>query len=271
MDTELGRLWWLCSAGILVLGVCVGSFLNLCIWRIPQKISLRGFDFHCPDCEARLSTGDLVPLVSYALLRGRCRHCGARIAPRYPAVEALTGILYLLCYWQLPSLGKLLPALLLISVLIPVAFIDAEHSIIPNGLMLFGAAAGLGCMLLFHRDAWRTDIIGAVAPAAILFFVDVLSRLILRQEGMGGGDVKLMAVVGLFLGLRMVLLALMLAVVAGGLVGATMLLTRKIKPGGYFPFGPFLAVGSCAALLYGGYIIPWYHAAAGFLLGMMAG
>ncbi len=268
---QQGWQWWYFALWVYVLGLCIGSFLNVCIWRIPRKISLRKPPSHCPACNARLTARDLIPVVSYLALRGRCRHCGAPIAPRYPTVELLTGLLYLLCYCVLPELRQLLPALVLVSVLIPVAFIDAEHSIIPNGLMLFGLAAGLLCLAFFHPQTWRTDLTGALAAAGLLFLVDVLSRLLLRKEGMGGGDVKLMAVVGLYLGLRLVLLALLLAVVAGGLVGGVLLLTKKVKPGGYFPFGPFLAVGSFVALLFGEEILAGYALWIQMLVGLMIG
>ncbi len=268
---QQGWLWWYFALWVFVLGLCVGSFLNVCIWRIPRKLSLCKPPSHCPACNARLTARDLIPVASYVALRGRCRHCGAPIAPRYPAVELLTGFLYLLCYWVLPDYRQLLPALVLVSVLIPVAFIDAEQSIIPNGLMLFGLAAGLVCLAFLHPESWRSSLTGALMAAGLLFLVDVLSRLLLRKEGMGGGDVKLMAVVGLFLGLRLVMLALLLAVVAGGLVGAGLLLSKKVKPGGYFPFGPFLAVGSFVTLLFGEEILAGYMHWIQMLVGLMIG
>ena len=269
MIHNLTFAWWYGAVLIFLLGLCIGSFLNVCIYRIPLKISLRKPPSHCPACDTRLGLGDLVPVASYIALKGRCRHCGAPISPRYMVVELATGALYLLCYWRLPLLARLLPALALGSVLIASSFIDAEYSIIPNGLVLFGAAVGAAASALFGMPAWRDALLGAVLGGAPLFLIDVVSRMVLRKDGMGGGDVKLMAMAGLFLGSTLSLLALVLAVVAGGVVGAVLLLTRRIERGSYFPFGPFLAVGSFASLLFGRDILIWYFGLVQHLVNAM--
>jgi leader peptidase (prepilin peptidase)/N-methyltransferase len=222
-------------------------------------------------------------------LRGRCRHCGKKISPRYLCVELLTGALFVVCLWRFPDIWKLLPALTLTCVLVASAFIDAEHSIIPNGIVLFGAAAGLifdaACWLATGHMPWQSAsagqipwnralsgaLAGVLAGGAPLVAMDMISRMVLRKDGMGGGDVKLMAMVGLYLGWTESLMALLLAVVAGGIVGAALLIARRLKRGDYFPFGPFLASGAFASLLFCGNILQVYAAFNRWVTHMIVG
>lgn len=278
---------WYGAVILAVLGLCIGSFLNVCICRIPNKISIRKPPSHCPDCKTRLTAAELIPVLSWLWLGGKCRHCGKRISIRYPAVELLTAALFLLCWWRLPEFWRLGPALALTGVLVASAFIDAEHTIIPNGLVLFGAAAGLllgaagwaftGRMPWMDASAesvpWslalRSMAAGALMGCAPLLAMDMLSRAVLRKDGMGGGDVKLMAMAGLFLGWKMTLVALLLSVVAGGLAGVALLVTSRMKKGDYFPFGPFLAGGAFASMLFGGNILQLYDAFNRSIIGLI--
>ena len=262
---------WYGGIVIFLLGLCVGSFLNVCIYRIPNKISIRKPPSHCPACKTRLTAIDLVPVASWLMLRGRCRHCGKPISFRYPAVELLTAALYLVCWWRLPELSALAPALVLTSVLIAAAFIDAENSIIPNGLVLFGAVAAVVCVVATGRPGARDALLGLLAGGAPLLAIDVISRMILRKDGMGGGDVKLMAMAGLFLGWKAVLLALMLAVLAAGLTGIVLLAARVLKKGDYFPFGPFLAAGCFFAATFGEDMLGLYAGFNEWLVRCIAG
>lgn len=242
-EATLRLLWWIAGAGVFLVGLCIGSFLNVVIYRVPQKMSLLTPPSHCTSCQTRLKPWDLVPVFSYLALGRRCRTCKRPISPRYMMVELLTGVLFFLCYWRMPNWMALLPALALTGVLIAAACIDAEHSIIPNGIVMFGAVAGaLGSVLTGH-PAPKDALLGALCGGGPLFLIDVLTRLTLGKEGMGGGDVKLMAMAGLFLGVKAVLMALMLGVMLGGLTGAVLLITKRVQRGGYFPFGPFLAAG----------------------------
>jgi len=249
------------QAGILafVLGLLIGSFLNVCVWRIPRKESIVSPPSRCPACGHRLSPAELVPVVSWLALRGRCRHCGARISPRYPLVELLTAALFAAVALRFGFAWVTLPMLFLTAVLIAASLIDAEHAIIPNGLVLAGLVPGvLAAALRMNGGPWWDGLAGALAGAVPLIAIDLLSRLILRREGMGGGDVKLMAMVGLFLGWRLTLLSLLLAVYLGGLAGIVLLATRVLRRGGQFPFGPFLAAGSMLSMLAGGEILNWW-------------
>lgn len=257
-EATLRLLWWMAGAGVFLFGLCIGSFLNVVIYRVPQKMSLLKPPSHCTNCQTRLGARDLIPVFSYLQLGGRCRTCKRPISPRYMLVELLTGALFFLCYWRMPNWMALLPALALTGVLIAAACIDAEHSIIPNGIVLFGAVAGaLGSVLTGHPTP-KDALLGALCGGGPLFLIDVLTRLTLGKEGMGGGDVKLMAMAGLFLGMKPVLLALVLGVMLGGLTGAALLITKKVKRGGYFPFGPFLTAGVFLSQLFYSDIIRLY-------------
>jgi leader peptidase (prepilin peptidase) / N-methyltransferase len=278
---------WYSAILVTVLGLCTGSFLNVCIYRIPNGLLLRTPPSHCPACKARLAPLELVPVLSWLWLRGKCRHCSKPISPRYLFVELLTGALFLLCWWRMPDIWRLMPALILTSVLIVAAFIDAEHTIIPNGLALFGAVAGIVlvaiCTLVTGAPPWLAAAEGPVpwyralsgAAAGVLvgggslLLLDIISRLILRKDGMGGGDVKLMAMAGLYLGGPATLVALMLAVVAGGLAGIVLLAAKRLKRGDYFPFGPFLAGGAFASMLFAGNILQLYSDFNRYMIGLI--
>ena len=270
-DSALSAAWWYYAALVTLLGLCVGSFLNVVIYRVPLKLSIIKPPSHCPNCQTRLKPLDMVPVLSYIFLGGRCRTCKKGISPRYMLVELLTGALFLLCYWRLPLWTQLLPALVLASVLVATAFIDAEHSIIPNGLVLFGAIVGFGSSLLTGAPQWRDALLGAAVGGFPLFLIDIVTRLTLGKEGMGGGDVKLMAMAGLFLGVKAVLLALVLGIVAGGIAGVVLLATRRVKRGGYFPIGPFLTAGVFISMLFSSGIVQLYSAFNEFLIKTIVG
>jgi leader peptidase (prepilin peptidase)/N-methyltransferase len=252
MDWRLGII-------VFILGLLIGSFLNVCVWRVPRKESIVFPASHCPACGHPLAPSDLVPVVSWLVLRGRCRYCRERISWRYPAVELLTALIFTAVYWKFGVAWVTLPLLALVAVLIAVAFIDIDHAIIPNGLVLVGLVPGaLVAAFRLNGLPWWDGLAGMAAGAAPLLAVDFLSRLILKKEGMGGGDMKLMAMVGLYLGWRLTLLSLLLAVYLGGLAGVILLATRVLKRGGQFPFGPFLAAGSLLSLFFGHPILSWW-------------
>ena len=192
---------------IFVLGAVIGSFLNVCIYRIPRDdISIhsprRSF---CPECSEPISAYDNIPILSYLLLGGKCRHCRARVSVIYPLVELSTALLFLLMYYRFGVTLEGLLALVFITLLIPISVIDARHYIIPNVLILTGLILGLVivCGIAYQRaDVWYllTRLIGAVAGGMVLWLIAVVGGAILRKKAMGGGDIKLMALNGLFLG-----------------------------------------------------------------------
>ncbi len=237
-----------------VLGAVIGSFLNVVVHRVPKRESLVRPRSRCGACEAPVAPRDNLPVVSWLLLRGRCRHCGARISPRYPAIELGTAALFagIVAVRGLhPDLALWLP---FAAVLVAVAAIDLEHRIIPNRILLPAAAWALGAGLLV-RQGEVAELLIAGAAAFVLFLLAALAY----PAGMGMGDVKLAGVLGLFLG-REVGVALFAALILGSVVGALIIARKGAKEGRKtaVPFGPFLALGGVLALFVGDPIVDWY-------------
>ena len=227
-------------------GLVFGSFLNVVIHRLPRGMSLLRPGSHCPACGAQVRWFDNVPVISYLLLAGRCRVCRTAISPRYPLVELASGTLAVTVVVRFGLTLAGLEATLLVMLLLPLAFIDLEHHLLPDVLTLPGIAVGLlgsACGgLVSPLDA----VIGAVVGAAVPYGVIVVYRWLRGAEGMGLGDVKLLAMIGAFLGWRGVLLALGLAASAGALLGLTLIAVGRGRRDTELPFGTFLA---CAAVV----------------------
>ncbi|MDQ7793052.1 MAG: prepilin peptidase [bacterium] len=240
-----------------VLGLCVGSFLNVCIHRLPRRESLLFPASRCPACESRLGPAELLPVVSYLWLKGRCRHCRAAIAPRYPLVELLTATGYasVVAAWGLGL--QALGGMALLSVLVVALFTDLEAGIIPNRLTLAGFAMGLA-LLALRPERFLPGLGGMAAGGGLLLFLSLASR-----GGMGLGDVKLGGVMGLFLGWPAIAVALAVAFLAGGGVGLALLLSRRKGRREPIPFGPFLVLGAVTAMFWGRAILSWYLGSVG--------
>lgn len=237
----------------VLLGLVVGSFLNVVITRLPEGRSLVTPRSACPACGAAIAWYDNVPLVSFAVLRGRCRSCARPISWRYPLTEAATAALFGLAaarFGPAPSLGV---ALLLIALLVAVTGIDLEHQIIPDVITLPGTAAGLLASLVTGDVPWVDSLIGVAAGGGLFLLIILASR-----GGMGGGDVKLAAMLGAFLGWKAMLLSVLLAVLAGGAVAVTLLASGRTGRKDPIPFGPFLAGGGVVGLLWGEDLLEWY-------------
>jgi leader peptidase (prepilin peptidase)/N-methyltransferase len=237
-----------------VFGVVVGSFLNVVAYRLPRKESLVTPGSRCPSCATPIKPYDNIPVLGWLLLRGRCRACGEAISPRYPVIEALTGALVVAVVLVKHSAHDIALGLVLVGILVPIALIDLEHRIIPNRITLPAAIAAIGIGLATRpSDVAEQLIAGAVAGGFLLVFALAYPR------GMGMGDVKLAAVMGLFLG-RSVGVAVLVGVLAGTLVGAAIMTRLGVSQGRKtaVPFGPFLAFGGVVALLAGPSIVDWY-------------
>lgn len=241
-----------------VLGLLLGSFFNVCIYRIPKKESIVAPPSRCGACGQTLKAPDLIPVFSYLFLRGRCRYCGVRISPRYPLVEILTAAVFLWVYWTQGMTWDFLISAFLAGILIVMTFIDLDHQIIPDGLVLTGFIGGAVFLLAGLTVPWQDALLGLLAGGGSFFLVALISEWILKREGMGGGDIKLMAMIGLILGWRMTLIAILLSVYAGGLIGGALLLFKIKKRGEAIPFGPFIALGTLLAALYGTQLLFWY-------------
>jgi leader peptidase (prepilin peptidase) / N-methyltransferase len=242
---------------IFLFGLCVGSFLNVCIHRLPRGGSLLRPRSRCPGCEYELSWYDNIPVVSYAVLRGRCRKCGARISLRYPIVELLTAFVFLWHYFIFGLAALMVVRILFACALIVLFAIDLEHQILPNLITLPGIVAGLIFSLAFPPGVLDA-LIGAVVGGGVLWLIGEAYYRYAGQEGMGGGDVKMLAMVGAFLGWKLVLVTLIVSSLAGSILGLLLIASRRGNMKQALPYGTFLAVGALFASLYGERVVDWY-------------
>jgi leader peptidase (prepilin peptidase) / N-methyltransferase len=237
-----------------VAGLLIGSFLNVVIHRLPRGESLLRPASRCPECGAPVRPYDNVPVISWLLLRGRCRSCGAQISARYPLVELLTAGLFVAVVLVKGADRDAWLGLAFVAVLVPVAFIDLDHRIIPNRILLPGGIVGAALVAAIAPDDLLEHLIAAVAAGGFL-----LLAVIAYPAGMGMGDVKLAAVMGLYLG-RSVGPAMLAGLLAGTLVGVGIMARKGMRAGRKtaVPFGPFLALGGVVGLLAGPEVVDWY-------------
>lgn len=240
------------------LGLVVGSYLNVVVHRLPRAESTVHPRSRCPQCGAQLRVRDNLPLLSFVLLRGRCRQCGAPISWRYPVVEAATGALFFGCVSSFGVSWHTLAAALFGSLLIALAAIDLEHFLLPDALTLPGIAAGLLIAVRADWIDWREALLGAAIGGGGLWLVAQAWMLLRHEEGMGLGDVKMLAMVGAFLGWQGVLLTVFLGSLAGALFGLTWIAIGKFDLSSRLPFGVFLAGGALAALFAGPALVARY-------------
>jgi leader peptidase (prepilin peptidase)/N-methyltransferase len=240
-----------------ILGLTIGSFLNVCIGRIPQDQSIISPPSHCPHCGTPIAPYDNIPLLSYLILRGRCRSCGVGISFRYPAVEALTGVLFAIVVATLGVTAWTAVALLFVAALVVVTFIDIDHQIIPDEISLPGIVLGFIAAATFGPGV-LDSLLGILLGGGTLWAVAAGYEWLRGQEGMGGGDIKLLAMIGAFLGWRAVLVTLLIGSLTGALVGGARVVFGRAESQVPIPFGPFLACGAFAALLWGEQLVDWY-------------
>jgi len=251
---------------LFAFGLCFGSFLNVIVYRLPQKLSIVKPPSSCPTCKSRLGFLDLIPLFGYLLLKGKCRYCSAPISFRYPLVELLTGLLFVAVFYHFGFSAAGLFYLALLYLLFAVTLIDLEHRIVPNALV----AAGLICGLLFYLPvllsliteipAWLLidrqpldGLLGFAVGGGLLLIIILVSR-----GGMGAGDMKLMAMIGLFVGLRGVAVVLLAAFIFGALVGIALMFLGQATRKSALPFAPYLALATVVEVFWGETIWNWY-------------
>jgi leader peptidase (prepilin peptidase)/N-methyltransferase len=242
---------------LVLLGLAIGSFLNVCIHRIPRGQSLTVPPSRCPGCEYRLRWFDNIPVISYILLRGRCRRCRTPISIRYPLVELTTMALFVIHGEAFGWSALLVPRLLFACAMVVLFAIDLEHQLLPNVITLPGIAIGLISSAVLPPGIVDA-IIGVLVGGGVLWLIGEAYFRYSGQEGMGGGDVKMLAMIGAFLGWKLVLVTLVLSSVAGSLIGV---LVIAVKRGGMkyaLPYGTFLALGALVASLVGEQIVNWY-------------
>jgi leader peptidase (prepilin peptidase)/N-methyltransferase len=269
----------LVSLCVFVWGACIGSFLNVCIYRIPRELSIVRPRSACPGCGFAIPWYLNMPIISYLVLRGRCRSCKTRISPRYVLVEALTGVLFLLVWLKfspfgVPPLG-LAPAdngwmipvyWLVVAGLILGTFVDFEHLIIPDRVTLGGIAAGLVLSMMvpsLHGDSTLMrglmhSAIGAWAGWCLLWAVAVIGEWLFKKEAMGFGDVKLLSAIGAFFGWQAVLFNVIVSSLAGSLVGVTLVIFGQRSMQSRIPYGPYIALAALIWMFWGHSLWAWY-------------
>src|SRR5574337_465674 len=239
-------------------GTVMGSFLNVVIHRLPKEESIVAPRSRCPTCLTTIRAMDNIPLLSFVLLRGRCRACGNPISWRYPLVEALTGILFALTVARFGVTLQAVVLLAFLSGLVIVSLIDLDHQIIPNVITLPGIPLGLLAGLLLGEPPLLDRVIGALLGAGFLYLVLFYGGVIYGQEAMGEGDLNLIAMVGAFLGWKAVALTIFLGCLFGSVVGVGLMAFRRLGRRQHIPFGPFLSLGAVVALFWGERLIAWY-------------
>ena len=244
-------------AGFAAFGAIVGSFLNVVIYRLPLGKSVVWPASACPHCSRELSWYENIPVLSWLALRGRCRTCRGPIGVRYPLVEALTGVVFALAFWHYGFGALLFSRLIFACALIVLFAIDLEHQLLPNVITLPGIVIGLA-FSFFTEPGWLASLIGIAVGGGILWGMAEAYYRVRHEEGLGMGDVKMLAMVGAFLGWQLTLLTLMLASFSGTFIGLFFIVTRRGGMKYALPFGTFLALGAAAAAAVGTEIIDWY-------------
>lgn len=240
---------------IVVLGLCVGSFLNVCIYRIPREESICFPPSHCTDCNYKLKIYDLIPVFSFIFLKGKCRGCGQKISFQYPLIELINGILYILIYTQYGVSIDTIKYMLLASIMIIIGMIDFKTSYVYTATTVFAAVLGVIFIIINYFDTGKItydNMIGAAIGFLVIGLIVVLTR------GMGEGDIEIAAVAGLFLGIKAGIFMIFLSFILGGIVGSFYLI-RKIKgKKEEMPFGPYLAIASIISIFVGNQIVIAY-------------
>ena len=242
-----------------ILGSIVGSFLNVCIYRIPEGLSVVRPASRCPHCNTPIRWYHNLPILSWALLRGKCAYCKAVVSIRYPLVEALTGFFFVLAVFYFGFSAALPVYLVFLSLLVVVTFIDIDHQIIPNVITLPSLVFGFVSSFLIPWLSWVDSILGIIAGGGLLFGVAYLYRLATGKDGMGMGDVKLIAMIGAFLGWQSILPIVFVASLIGSLIGIPLMCLKKADGKLAIPFGPFLSAASVIYLFWWYDIFSWYQ------------
>lgn len=238
----------------VLIGLCVGSFLNVCILRLPRDQSLLHPRSTCPNCKQPIAWRDNIPLFSWLYLRGQCRWCRQPISKQYPLIEALVGVLFGVSLLAYGMTLQAVSAALFGTLLLGIGITDARHYIIPDEFTWGGLVIGLLLALGGGVPGFLEALLGAVVGFVLLWLVGMAGAWVFKEEAMGGGDIKMMAMVGSFVGWRGVLLT----VFAGAALGSLIFVPLSLKKKRLVPFGVFLAVGAVVAFVFGETIIAWY-------------
>lgn len=253
---------------VFFFGACWGSFFNVCIYRIPNDLSVVRPPSACPKCNQYIKFYDNIPLISYLILRGKCRNCKTKISVRYFLVELLTACIFVgeMHYFIGESYTKMASAIIFTSLLLIASFIDLEHFIIPDEISLGGTVAGLILAAAFpslmnqtsHLKGFLYSLGAALACGGFLLLIAIIAEYILKKEAMGMGDVKLLFMIGAFLGIKNGLLSILLASFVGSVIGVALIMKKDAAWQSKIPFGPYLAIGALISLFFGEKMIESY-------------
>lgn len=239
-------------------GLMVGSFLNVCIYRIPREESIVFPRSHCPNCEYQIKSWENIPILSYLMLRGKCSNCNTSISIRYPLVELMTSLLFILLYFRFGLSFDFVMSVLFSSIILIITVIDIDHLIIPNRLLLIGIIPAIYTIVSNGIQNSLPNFIGAISLGSGILLISLLGKLIFKKDSMGMGDVKYAALIGLLLGWDNGLLAIFLSFIFASILILILMPFGKISFGQRIPFGPFLSLGTIVALLWGQDIINMY-------------
>ncbi len=252
---EFSSLWQVLMFGF---GCCLGSFFNVVIYRLPHGKSIVSPGSHCPQCQKAIAAYDNIPLLSYVLLRGRCRHCGVHIPWRYPLVELLAGVMFVLLFrrygWQVQFFVELFFACCLFVIF----FIDLDTYLIPDVISLPGILVGFATSFVSPRLGWFDSLAGILLGGGLFYAIAIGYQWFRGQEGLGGGDIKLLAMIGAFMGWSGVVFTILLSSVTGAVVGLIAMQRSQKGLSTMLPFGPFLVLGAICYLFWGETFLKWY-------------
>ena len=243
---------------IFLIGLCIGSFLNVCIYRLPESKSIVHPRSMCPNCDTRIPFYDNIPLFSYLWLKGQCRRCKVKISMRYPMVELLGGLVALGTYLRFGLTIETLIYYVFIAALLVVTFIDLDHRIIPDVITLPGIPICFAASFALPDITYKDALLGILIGGGSLFLVAWVYSILTKKEGMGGGDIKLLAMMGAIVGWQGVLFTIFVASLVGTLAGFAVMLQSRKGMKLAVPFGPFLSIGSITYIFFGTELVTWY-------------
>lgn len=243
---------------VLLYGLIFGSFLNVCIYRIPKGESISFPPSHCMNCSNKIKWYDLFPVISYIVLRGKCRHCGDKISIRYPIIELLNGCLYGALYLKYGFSIILLQYCILVSLLIVIGMIDYDTTDVYTSTTIIGIILGISLIIVNYFFVNHSIYISSQYIFGAALGGGMITVIILLTHGMGWGDAEICFVCGLFLGFKLTIVMMFFSFVFGGIIGVALLLLKKKGRKDYIPFGPFIAIAGIFTVLFGNSIINWY-------------
>ena len=243
---------------VFIFGLCIGSFLNVCIYRVPISKSIVYPPSSCPGCGYSIRFYDNIPILSYLWLRGKCRQCRTPISLRYPIVELMSGLFAVCAFLKFGFTGEALVYYVFIITLVVITYIDLDHQIIPDVISIPGIPVFFLAAFAIPGMTWKDSLLGLLAGGGSLYLIAVTYQFVSKKEGMGGGDIKLLAMIGVLIGWKGVLFTIFVASAVGTLIGIIIMVHSRKDMKLAVPFGPFLSIGAMTYIFFGDIIILWY-------------